>query len=272
MKFDFHNPYPTTRIPVFARNVVSTSHPLAAQAGLRMLWKGGNAVDARHRRGRRDDDLRAGEQRPGQRRLRHPVGRQGTARPQRLGPGAGRWTPEYFRKQVRRRRDDAAEARHRLGHRAGRGAQLGGAVASASASCRSPTCWSRPSRSPSAATCCRSWCSRSGPPPRRAAAGQPGFAQAFLPWGRAPEVGELFQFKAAARGAARRSPQTQGRGLLRRRDRRGASRSSPRRNGGSITAQRPRGLPARVGQADLRATTAATRCTRSRPTARASRR
>ena len=28
--FDFHNPYPTTRIPVFARNAVSTSHPLAA--------------------------------------------------------------------------------------------------------------------------------------------------------------------------------------------------------------------------------------------------
>ena len=46
MHFDFNNPYPTTRIPVFARNVVSTSHPLGAQAGLRMLWKGGNAVDA----------------------------------------------------------------------------------------------------------------------------------------------------------------------------------------------------------------------------------
>ncbi len=46
MHFDFHNPYPTTRIPVFARNVVSTSHPLAAQAGLRIRWKGGNAVDA----------------------------------------------------------------------------------------------------------------------------------------------------------------------------------------------------------------------------------
>lgn len=44
--FNWHNPYPTTRIPVFARNVVSTSHPLAAQAGLQMLWKGGNAVDA----------------------------------------------------------------------------------------------------------------------------------------------------------------------------------------------------------------------------------
>ncbi|MCJ9710166.1 gamma-glutamyltransferase, partial [Bordetella hinzii] len=44
--FDWSNPYPSHRIPLFARNVVSTSHPLAAQAGLRMLLKGGNAVDA----------------------------------------------------------------------------------------------------------------------------------------------------------------------------------------------------------------------------------
>src|SRR5471032_214814 len=44
--FAWHNPYPTLRTPVMARNVVSTSHPLAAQAGLRMLWQGGNAVDA----------------------------------------------------------------------------------------------------------------------------------------------------------------------------------------------------------------------------------
>ncbi|HTH62096.1 MAG TPA: gamma-glutamyltransferase family protein [Paraburkholderia sp.] len=45
-RFDWNNPYPTPRLPVFARNIVSTSHPLAAQAGLRMLWKGGNAIDA----------------------------------------------------------------------------------------------------------------------------------------------------------------------------------------------------------------------------------
>jgi len=44
--FDWTNPYPSTRLPLFARNVVSTSHPLAAQAGLRMMLKGGNAVDA----------------------------------------------------------------------------------------------------------------------------------------------------------------------------------------------------------------------------------
>jgi len=44
--FNWRNPYPSNRIPVFARNVVSTSHPLAAQAGLRIMQQGGNAVDA----------------------------------------------------------------------------------------------------------------------------------------------------------------------------------------------------------------------------------
>jgi gamma-glutamyltranspeptidase / glutathione hydrolase len=44
--FDWDFPYPSQRMPILARNAVATSQPLAAQAGLRMLLKGGSAVDA----------------------------------------------------------------------------------------------------------------------------------------------------------------------------------------------------------------------------------
>src|SRR5690349_4855960 len=44
--FDWKMPYASRRQPVFARNVVSTSQPLATQAGVAMLAKGGNAIDA----------------------------------------------------------------------------------------------------------------------------------------------------------------------------------------------------------------------------------
>ncbi len=46
MRFSFETPYPSRRSPVMARNVVSASQPLAAQAGLEMLMRGGNAADA----------------------------------------------------------------------------------------------------------------------------------------------------------------------------------------------------------------------------------
>jgi gamma-glutamyltranspeptidase/glutathione hydrolase len=44
--FSWELPYAWPRTPVLARNVVCTSQPLAAQAGLEMLAEGGSAVDA----------------------------------------------------------------------------------------------------------------------------------------------------------------------------------------------------------------------------------
>ena len=44
--FDWSLPYSSQREAVLARNVVATSQPLAAQAGLRMMLDGGNAIDA----------------------------------------------------------------------------------------------------------------------------------------------------------------------------------------------------------------------------------
>ncbi len=46
LAFDWSLPYASRRQPIFARNVVSTSQPLATQAGVAMLARGGNAVDA----------------------------------------------------------------------------------------------------------------------------------------------------------------------------------------------------------------------------------
>ena len=44
--FDWQVAYPHPRAPIFASNIVATSQPLAAQAGLQILQRGGNAIDA----------------------------------------------------------------------------------------------------------------------------------------------------------------------------------------------------------------------------------
>ena len=44
--FSYDFPYASQRMPLMAKNIVATSQPLAAQAGLSMLQQGGNAVDA----------------------------------------------------------------------------------------------------------------------------------------------------------------------------------------------------------------------------------
>lgn len=48
MNYDpLYQPYPSYRVPVYAKQgMVATSQPLAAQAGLDVLKKGGNAMDA----------------------------------------------------------------------------------------------------------------------------------------------------------------------------------------------------------------------------------
>ena len=199
MHFDFHNPYTSTRLPLFARNVVSTSHPLAAQAGLRMLWQGGNAVDAAIAaaaaitltepvsNGLGSDAfciLWDGQQ-------LHGLNASGGA------PQA--WTPAYFQ----RRYGDAVATPPKRGVDS---VTVPGAVAG----------WVALSRrfgrlpfadllQPAIEIAERGYLLPVVVQQKWAAAtpelqSQPGFAQHFLPWGRAPQVGELFRFPAAARG------------------------------------------------------------------------
>ena len=44
--YDSSQPYASQRSPVAAENLVATSQPLAVEAGMQALRKGGNAIDA----------------------------------------------------------------------------------------------------------------------------------------------------------------------------------------------------------------------------------
>ncbi|MDD0840572.1 gamma-glutamyltransferase family protein [Curvibacter sp. HBC61] len=199
MNFDYANPYLSTRLPVFARNVVSTSHPLAAQAGLRMLWKGGNAVDAAVAaaaamtivepvsNGLGSDAfciLWDGKE-------LHGLNASGRA-PQT-------WTPDYFKRKY------GADAKNppKRGFDA---VTVPGAVSSwVALSERFGKLPFADLMEPAIEIAERGYLLPTVVQQKWAAAtdelrGLPGFADAFLPWGRAPKVGELFQFQSAARG------------------------------------------------------------------------
>ena len=199
-KFNWTQHYPSVRSPVFARNIVSTSHPLAAQAGLRMLAQGGNAVDAAIATAAcmtlvepvsngLGSDLFCiiwdGQQ-------LHGLNASGTA------PEA--WTPEYFFKTY------GADAKTPP-KRGWGGVTVPGAVAGwVALSDRFGKLPFEDLLAPAIEIAERGyavpvivqskWAMAAALPEITS---QPGFAQAFLPHGRAPEVGELFKFPDAAR-------------------------------------------------------------------------
>lgn len=198
MNFDFRNPYPSTRIPLFARNVVSTSHPLAAQAGLGVLQRGGNAVDAAVAAaaaitlcepvscGLGSDAfciLWDGQQ-------LHGLNASGRA------PQA--WTPEYFKRKY------GATATHPPKRGLDAVTVPGAVGAWAALSERFGKLPFADLMQPAIELAERGYLVPPVVQHKWAAAvpelhDQPGFAANFMPWGRAPEVGELFRFPAAAR-------------------------------------------------------------------------
>ena len=198
--FNWNAGYASQRSPVFARNVVSTSHPLAAQAGLRMLQNGGNAVDAAIAtaavmtivepcsNGLGSDAfciLWDGKE-------LHGLNASGCA-PQG-------WTPEYFKGKYGA--DAKAPAKRGWDSVTVPGAVSAWTALSARfgklpfADLMAPAI-EIAERGYSVPVIVQSkWANAAALPEITE---QPGFAAAFMPNGRAPHVGELFQFKEAAR-------------------------------------------------------------------------
>ncbi|GAB4559687.1 MAG: gamma-glutamyltransferase [Rhizobacter sp.] len=196
--FDWTAGYPTQRLPIFGRNVVSTSHPLAAQAGLRMMLKGGNAVDAAIAAAAAMTILEPVSNGLGSdsfcilwdgQKL-HGLNASGRA------PKA--WTPEYFKKKY------GADAKTPP-VRGWDSATVPGAVASwVALSERFGKLPFADLLEPAIEIAERGYAMPVVVQQKWAAAvpvllDQPGFAEAFMPRGRAPDVGELFRFTEAAK-------------------------------------------------------------------------
>ena len=198
MNFKFNNPYTTTRIPVLARNVVSTSHPLASTAGLRMRILGGNAVDAAIAAAAVMTMVEPVSNGLGSDAFAliwdgkelHGINAAGCA------PQA--WTPEYFKRKY-----PGTTTPPKRGMDA---VTVPGAVASwAAMSERFGKLPFAELMQPAIDIAERGYLVTPVVQQKWEAAtpelqGMPGFAKSFLPWGRAPNVGELFKFTAAAKG------------------------------------------------------------------------
>ena len=198
MNFNWQAGYPSTRVPVFARNIVSTSHPLAAQAGLGMIQRGGNAVDAAIAAAAMMTIVEPCSNGLGSDafcivwdgKTLHGLNASGHA------PAA--WTPEYFRSK------HGADVQ-RPPMRGWDSVTVPGAVAGwAALSERFGKLSFADLLAPAIDIAERGYAVPIIVQQKWAAAApllaaQPGWADAFLPHGRAPEVGERFAFPAAAR-------------------------------------------------------------------------
>ncbi len=201
MSFDWHNPYPSIRIPLFARNVVSTSHPLAAQAGLRLLLAGGNAVDAAIAAAAMLTVVEPVSCGLGSDAFALVWDGQSLQGLNASGTAPAAWTPEYFRQ--RHGEDGKGHAKRPV--RGWDSITVPGAVAGWAA--LHERFGKRPFAdvlAPAAEVAERGITIAPIVAHKWAAAvpdlrDQPGFAEAFMPGGRAPRTGEKFVFADAAR-------------------------------------------------------------------------
>ncbi|BEP93008.1 gamma-glutamyltransferase [Acidovorax sp. A79] len=198
MPFSYTSSYASTRLPVFARNVVSTSHPLAAQAGLRMLQQGGNAVDAAVAAAAAMTICEPVSNGLGSDAFCILWDGQALQGLNASGRAPAAWTPGYF--HSRYGREQATPPRRGMD-----AVTVPGAVSAwVALSERFGKLPFADLMEPAAEIAERGYLVPVVVQQKWAAAvpelqSQPGFARSFMPWGRAPRVGELFQFAAAAR-------------------------------------------------------------------------
>ena len=212
-RFDYRNAYRSTRTPVFARNVVATSHPLAVQAGLRMMTAGGNAVDAAVAAAAVMTLVEPCSNGLGSDAFCILWDGQQLLGLNASGPAPAAWTPDYFR------RKHGADAKTPP-MRGWDSVSVPGAVAAwAALSQRFGKLSFEDLMAPAIQIAERGYAVPVVVQDKWAAASrlpglvsQPGFAETFLPHGRAPEVGELFRFPGAAR-ALKAIAATQGQAL-----------------------------------------------------------
>lgn len=233
--FDWSAGYPSRRLPVFGNNVVSTSHPRAAQAGLSMIAKGGNAVDAAIAAAAVMAIVEPCSNGLGSDAFCILWDGKGLHGLNASGFSPAAWTPDYFRAKY------GADAKT-LPQRGWDAVTVPGAVASwVALSDRFGKLPFADLMEPAIAIAERGFLVSTNVQHKWAAAAtlpqltsQPGFREVFLPKGRAPFVGEHVTMPGAAR-ALRLIGETKGEAFYRG-EIADALEANAKANGGALTA------------------------------------